>query len=253
MISVCMATYNGGKYLREQIDSILKQISIQDELIISDDGSSDDTLNILKSYQDARIKVYHHHKIKQKYSFAYTTANFANALSYAQGDYIFLSDQDDVWIDGRVEKMLEQLKDYDVVVSDCEIVDGDLNILLPSKFCSEGIYTNIIKNIIKCTYLGCTMALKSSVLSYVLPFPKDVPHDLWIGLTVKFKGRIGILYAPTIKYRRHEHNVSATSAIVMKQNSRLPKNRNTWRFKFSYRGILVRECCKFLYKVVFAK
>lgn len=248
MISVCMATFNGEKYLKEQIDSILTQIGQNDELVVSDDGSTDKTLNILRNYQDPRIKIYHHRKTQQKFSFGYTTANFGNVLSYAKGDYIFLADQDDVWLAGRVEKMMEKLKSADVVVSDCEIVDENLRILIPSKFKAEGIYTGVIRNIIKCIYLGCTMAFRHSVLDYVLPIPKNVPHDLWIGILVKSAGKIEILYEPTLMYRRHLNNVSATSGIVVETGALLPKNTNTLRFKLSYRLIFLKEYLKFVCK-----
>lgn len=250
MITVCMATFNGEKYLREQIDSILAQIGQNDELVVSDDGSTDKTLDILGNYQDSRIKIYHHGKTQQKFSFGYTTANFGNALSYAKGDYIFLADQDDVWLAGRVEKMIEKLQSVDVVISDCEIVDENLRILIPSKFKAEGIYTGAIRNIIKCTYLGCTMAFRHSVLDYVLPFPKNVPHDLWIGMLIKFGGKIEVLDEPTIMYRRHMNNVSATSGVVVETGASLPKNTNTLRFRLSYRLILLKEYLKFVCKKI---
>lgn len=248
MISVCMATFNGEKYLREQIDSILAQIGRKDELVISDDGSTDKTLDILKDYQDPRIKIYHHHKVRQEFSFGYTSANFENALFYAKGEYIFLADQDDVWLTGRVEEMMEKLQGVDVVISDCEIVDENLKVLISSKFKAEGVYTGIMRNIIKCTYLGCTMAFRHAVLDYVLPFPKNVPHDLWIGILAKFNGEIEVLNKPTIMYRRHMNNVSATSDIIVETGALLPKNTNTLRFKLSYRLILLKEYLKFVCK-----
>ena len=96
MISVCMAIYNGEKYIKEQIDSILMQLSNEDELVISDDSSNDRTLDIIAEYNDRRIKVLHHIPAIGN-SFVKAKANFENALSVAKGDYIFLSDQDDVW------------------------------------------------------------------------------------------------------------------------------------------------------------
>lgn len=89
MISVCMATYNGTKYIQEQINSILSQFGENDELVISDDGSKDDTCSIISSYQDSLIKLLFN---KGKHGFI---GNFENALSQCKGDYIFLSDQDD--------------------------------------------------------------------------------------------------------------------------------------------------------------
>lgn len=108
MISVCMATYNGGRFIKEQIDSILPQLSQYDELIVSDDGSTDRTLEIIASYKDERIKVFHHQKTGNKYyptlKVCYSTNNFENALKQAKGDYIFLCDQDDIWEKNKVEE-----------------------------------------------------------------------------------------------------------------------------------------------------
>ena len=117
MISVCMATYNGERYLREQVDSILRELGEGDELVISDDGSTDSTLDIIKSFGDVRIKIFHnegHHGVN---------GNFENAISKSTGDYIFLSDQDDVWIEGKVKECLEALGDSDLVLHDAMIVE----------------------------------------------------------------------------------------------------------------------------------
>ena len=113
MISVCMATYNGEKYIREQMDSILQQLGEGDELIISDDLSSDKTVEIIKSYKDKRIKLYIH---GDNHGFV---RNFENALVHADGDIIFLSDQDDIWMPDKVKVTIAALANCDFTVSDC--------------------------------------------------------------------------------------------------------------------------------------
>ncbi|MCG2791916.1 MAG: glycosyltransferase, partial [Weeksellaceae bacterium] len=107
MISVCLATYNGEKYLEAQIKSILKQLSVDDELIISDDRSTDNTISVINKFDDNRIKIFIN---KNKNGVAH---NFENALLKATGDYIFLSDQDDIWADNKVDVLLKELKEYD--------------------------------------------------------------------------------------------------------------------------------------------
>lgn len=97
MISVCMAAYNGEKYIKDQLSSILKQIGPNDEVVISDDGSKDKTKNIVDSLNDTRIRYVEN---RNKHGF---THNFENALRLAQGDYIFLADQDDIWLDNKEE------------------------------------------------------------------------------------------------------------------------------------------------------
>ncbi len=120
LVSVCMATYNGGKYIREQVDSILNQefkenTDVELEIVVSDDGSTDDTVKILEAYNDARIKIYHHRNTK-KYKYLNATrackCNFENAMGKAKGDYIFLSDQDDVWYPWKMDRQLTMLRKY---------------------------------------------------------------------------------------------------------------------------------------------
>ena len=136
MISVCLASYNGSKYIEEQIRSILKQIGIDDELIISDDGSSDNTIDIIKSFGDERIKLF----INQgEHGFV---NNFENSLHFANGDFIFLADQDGVWVDGRVEKTIQKFKEgYDFVYVDCMTTDSKLNVINNSRIESQKIKT----------------------------------------------------------------------------------------------------------------
>ena len=113
-----LATFNGEKYLQQQIESILIQLGDNDELIISDDGSSDQTLNIIESFSDKRIHIFHN---KMNHGFI---GNFENALRIATGDYIFLSDQDDVWSSDKLRISLQALEKADLIVHDAEMIDG---------------------------------------------------------------------------------------------------------------------------------
>ena len=179
MISVCMATYNGERFIKEQIDSILPQLSENDELIISDDGSTDRTLEIIASYEDRRIKVLHHKKnpklpkVKHGRNFYYATENFGNALKEASGDYIFLSDQDDVWMPNKVKICIEKIKNADLVMHNLSLFSDDINK-------SFILYkTNPIpklwwKNLIQMNFWGCCMAFKKSVLDFSIPFPRNI-------------------------------------------------------------------------------
>lgn len=110
--------------MKEQFDSILSQLSDEDEIIISDDSSTDKTLAIIDSYHDKRIRVFPNQK------FHSPIFNFENALKHARGDYIFLSDQDDVWECDKVKIILPYLSRYSLVVSNCSIMDKD-GILIP--------------------------------------------------------------------------------------------------------------------------
>lgn len=206
MISVCMATYNGEKYLQEQLDSILKQLSENDEIIISDDLSSDKTVEIIKSYRDKRIKLYIHEK---DHGFV---KNFENALKHANGDIIFLSDQDDIWMPDKVKITIDALNDCDFTVSDCITINENKQVISQSRIQDYNIKTGFWRLMIKTRYLGCCMAFKRNVLEAVLPFPGNVylmEHDLWIASVAECFFKTKLIEKPLIYYRRHGHNVSS--------------------------------------------
>lgn len=204
MISVCIATYNGGRFIREQIDSILCQLSSDDEVIVSDDGSTDNTVAILNNIGDKRIRII---EGPRKHS---PTLNFEYALKVSKGEYIFLSDQDDVWKSNKVEVCIKWLQQYDCIVSDAEVTDCSLNPLHPSLYSimqvrPERIYNTIWKN----GYTGCCMAFRRNVLESSLPFPKDIPmHDIWIGNVAAYKYNVKFIPDKLIYFRRHEDTIS---------------------------------------------
>ena len=203
MISVCMATYNGEKYIKEQIDSILCQLAQEDELIISDDHSTDNTLEFIKSLNDSRIKIIMNH-LERGY-----TKNFENAINHAIGDIIFLADQDDVWCENKVELMLKELQNATLVISDTKVVDGDLNILKDSHFSEYGVKVGFLHNFIKTRYIGACMAFKRELLDKAMPFPKNqklCAHDYWIALVGEAYYKVSLVEQPLMLYRRHGNN-----------------------------------------------
>lgn len=228
MISVCIATYNGGKYIKEQLNSILSQLTSEDEVIISDDGSTDDTLKIIESICDDRIKIYHHKVVKGP-AHIKVTKNFENALFHTKGDYLFMADQDDVWTPNKVEVSMKYLKEYDYIVSDCFVTDMNLKIIHNSRFYeNSGIAKNKWKALLKPTpYQGSCAAFKRIVLSKALPFPIGIQsHDRWIGYVASFYFRYKIIPEQLIFYRRHSDNVSTTfngsdKAVLYKIKTRL--------------------------------
>lgn len=214
MISVCMATYNGEKYIKEQIESILSQLGENDELIISDDNSSDNTVEIIKEFNDPRIKIEIYERDKSgMLPINLVTTNFENALKKAKGDIIFLSDQDDVWCENKIKVMQKYLKDFDYVVSDCYVTDGDLNIKSITRF--DGSFTrNRFKALIAPTpWQGSCAAFNRKVLEKSLPFPKNLQsHDRWIGYIGSLIYKSCIIDEPLIYYRRHIHNTSTATS-----------------------------------------
>lgn len=205
MISVCLTTYNGGAYIKEQLDSILMQLGTTDEIIIADDGSSDNTISILESYDDARIQIY-------KNNYKNLILNFEFALMKAKGDYIFLSDQDDIWLPNKVSTCLDFLISHDIVVTNCKVVDNNLQIINESFFelnnSKQGLWSNLIKN----SYLGCCLAFRKEVLIKALPFPKSIPmHDIWLGFISELFFKTKFIPEPLLLYRRHGKNESPTA------------------------------------------
>lgn len=215
MISVCLASYNGEAYIRQQIDSILPQLTLEDELIISDDGSKDDTSHILASYSDNPIvKVYPGPRLG-------VVKNFESAIAHAKGDVIFLADQDDVWLPNKVEEMVRvftESPDTLVVVSDLTIVDSQLEAIEPSYFDYRQVKTGFFHNLLRNGYIGAGMAFRSNLKKKILPFPEKLPmHDMWIGLLAR--NNVVFVKKQLTLYRRHNENASeiqSTSSFYQK-------------------------------------
>lgn len=231
MISVCIPTYNGGKYIVEQLESILKQIEKSDEIIISDDGSTDDTLEKIIQLNDSRITIVHHQKtLNLKHDFLYATLNFENALKYARGNFIYMADQDDIWQPNRVEITQNHLKDYALVCCDCYVMDENGEMIIPSYFDWNGSKKGVIKNVIKNSYLGCCMAFRRELLPKIMPISTFlVPHDIWIGLIGEYYGNVHFDNNKLVGYRRHSSNLSPSGGI----------SENSLFYKFKYRLVVI--------------
>lgn len=209
MISVCMATFNGEKYIKDQIDSIIQQLSPNDELIISDDGSTDSTLSIINAYKDNRIHLLTHSPNKNSSGHKKACDNFENAIKNSSGDIIFLTDQDDIWQSNKIEICLEELEDYDFLVHDMAIMDSEGKIIKENRYFSNPLPKNWLSIIMKMNLWGCCMVFKRKCLQYLLPFPKSIiVHDYWIVSMCLKKGKCKYIDKSLIKYREHADSVS---------------------------------------------
>ncbi|MES2558822.1 MAG: glycosyltransferase family 2 protein [Bacteroidota bacterium] len=205
-ISVCMATFNGAKYVRQQIESILVQLGESDEIVVSDDSSTDNTIEVIQSINDKRIR------LLTGMHFRNPVYNFEHALGQAKGEYIFLSDQDDIWLDGKIDAVMTAFNKADVVVTDCKIVDDNLNIITESYFAFKKSRRGLIRNLLSNTYLGCCMAFRRKILDKALPFPDKLPmHDIWLGFISELFYECTFLHEPYILHRRHLANSSSVS------------------------------------------
>ena len=213
-IDILMATYNGEKYLREQIDSILNQTFKEFNLIICDDCSKDNTWKILEEYKnkDSRVRI-----IKNEKNLGYNK-NFEKLLGYVESEYFMLSDQDDFWLPEKVEESYKKItsEKLNLVCSDLEVVDKDLKTIHPSMWEFWPDY-NIKEKIKKSRdyksclmtncITGCTTIINSKLIPKILPLPGyPIVHDWWIGLVAGSIGDIGYIEKPLIKYRQHGNN-----------------------------------------------
>jgi glycosyltransferase involved in cell wall biosynthesis len=205
MVSVCMATKNGASFVRAQLESILPQLSEEDEVVISDDCSVDNTLEVLASFQDRRLRVLENDTVHG------ITRNFEKCLKVAQGDYIFLADQDDVWLPHKVEVMKSALNRFDLVMSDCRLVDDRLRTQEHSFYTLNNSGKGLFKNLIKNSYMGCCMAFTRRLRDRAVPFPVDIPiHDFWLGLVAELYFNVHFLPDILLLHRRHHSNASTS-------------------------------------------
>ncbi len=220
-IDILLATYNGEKYLKEQLDSILNQTYKNIRIIISDDCSKDTTSEILKEYQkkDDRIELH-----IQKNNLG-VVKNIEFLLKEVKSPYYMLADQDDYWLPEKAEKSLEKLKEEkaDLVFGDLEVVDKNLNTMY-SSFNDYMLLTRKINKYInsyKVNYLyncitGCTVLAKKETIEKIIPLPtnsKRVLHDHWIGLMVALNGKLAYVPEKYIRYRQHGNNEVGTDKI----------------------------------------
>ena len=226
-ISVAMCSYNGEKYMEEQLESIINQTVKVSEIIICDDCSNDGTGKILNDYQARYPELMRviHNEINLGY-----VKNFEKAIINCTGDIIFLSDQDDVWRPDKVEKITNKFhadEEVTCVFSNAKVgrnTSEDTGRKLwdqvafteekRRKF-SEGEYLQqlIMRNVVT----GATMAFKGSMVNHIVPIPEKVVHDAWISFICALYGKIKIIDEPLILYRQHENQqIGATTDIITK-------------------------------------
>jgi glycosyltransferase involved in cell wall biosynthesis len=218
-ISVCMAAYQGERYIGVQLRSILDQLSEGDEVIVVDDHSSDGTREEVRSLHDARICLVEHP------SNLGVAKTFHDALSRVSGDIIFLSDQDDLWVPGKVAAVLRAFENnpqVTLVVTDAALIDEDGNRLDSSYYESRAPFrSGFIANLFRSRFLGCLMAFRSELVPKILPFPSrcgDVIHDFWIGVINSItSGNTLYIDKKLVCYRKHSASVTAGQLTLIRQ------------------------------------
>ncbi|OHD94819.1 MAG: hypothetical protein A2019_06325 [Sulfurimonas sp. GWF2_37_8] len=213
MITVLLSTYNGSKYLKNQLDSLIAQSYKDFEIIARDDGSSDDTLMILKSYGIKLLESERNLGAK---------GSFGELLKYALRNsdtkYFMFCDQDDVWQSDKIEKTLTKMQYMEnkygdmplLVHTDLEVVDEKLNTLAGSFWhyqninpAQDRLNTLILQNIVT----GCTMMINRKLAQMIEDVPVEaVMHDWWIAMVASAFGKIGYIKEPLMLYRQHSNN-----------------------------------------------
>ena len=230
-VIVLMATYEGERYICQQMDSILGQTLKELKLMVSDDGSKDKTREILKEYRNQypdRIVLKHRvqegdYQNKEQVSGA--AMNFFWLLAQASGDYILFSDQDDVWKREKAEKLLKHMKklekrlgkDYPILVhSDMEVTDEDLNMTAPSFFDYQHCNpkrTSFAEVLVENPVTGGGAMINKALADLLLKVPEACcMHDWWMALTASCFGTISCIREPLYQYRQHENNVLGAKA-----------------------------------------
>ena len=212
-VDILLAAYNGEKYIKCQLDSIINQTYKNIRILINDDASTDGTINILKEYEkkDKRIHVQYNEK-----NIGYVK-NFESLLERVESNYFMLADQDDYWMPEKVEKSLNKIikENADLVFTDLEAVNENLNIITPSVTKFRKLEKNINMHtdyklvfLQNCGITGCTIITKKDLIKRFIPIPNKKPmvHDWWMALMVGQNGKISYLNEATAKYRQHENN-----------------------------------------------
>lgn len=239
-ITIVMATYNGEKYVGEQIESILASNYQDMELYIYDDGSKDNTVELLKSYETQYPGMVH---VVQNETNLGHAMNFIHALSRTTTDYIMFCDQDDVWKKHKVATTLKRMRHMEAqlgkdtplaVFTDATVVDGNLNVLNQSFFCSGHLNpcrTDLPHLLMENKLMGCTVMVNAALRKVLQskPLPQHARyHDWWLALIAAAFGRIGYVRESTMLYRQHGSNVVGDTgffAYVSNRVSNLQKQR----------------------------
>ena len=217
-VSVVVCTRNGDAFVAEQLASVLAQTRLPSEIIISDDGSEDKTRVILRAFsekaQEAGVDC---HLIENPVPLG-VTQNFEAACARATGDVIFLADQDDRWHPEKIERLLSELADSDVllVATNARIVTGDGEATGETLFDRLGMADCELKQLAagqlshlllyRTALTGATFAFKRSLLGRAVPFDETLVHDEWLVQVAWLVGNVRVILEPTMDYRLHAAN-----------------------------------------------
>ena len=244
-VSVALCTYNGAEYLREQIESIFAQTVVPDEIIVTDDRSTDATAAILEEYAKTTSLRYVINDTQLGF-----VKNFEKAISLCSGEYIVLADQDDVWLPEKIEMLLNKIEDNLLVYSDAELVDSKLiplgkRLLNPAKTKTiEGNGNNKAFVFGNCVS-GNTMLFRKELADLALPIPADIPfHDAYLAFYASTCGAIQYVDKALVLYRQHGNNITDSAGLKKKKKrSKIEGKRESNRKRIAILRAFLKCSC----------
>lgn len=225
LVSIAMASYNGAKYITEQLESILNQTYKNIEIVIVDDCSKDNTVEVIEELQ----ATYSHIKLFVNAENLGVTGTFEKAISLATGDFIAISDQDDIWELNKIEILMNEIGAFDAVYSNSLLVDAKGNSLNKSftTIMNMKTYNSGAPFLLSNSVPGHTILMKRNFVQKILPFPKNILFDLWIGFCAAGNNGIKFVDKTLVKYRQHETNTIGT------RDSKNKKQKDAVKIQFA--------------------
>jgi glycosyltransferase involved in cell wall biosynthesis len=228
-LSVLMATYNGEKYIKEQLDSLQAQDYVKWTLYIRDDCSTDNTINIIKEYQNREPRI---QLLPSSPANIGALGNFNRLMSAASGNYFMFCDQDDIWFPDKIKQTVNLMKnrekwygkDFPILIhTDCSVIDSTRRLIAPSFMKYQHMEheeKSPLRVLLTQNFVtGCTVMINKSLLSACLPVPSQaLMHDWWVALVAAAVGKICYLPQRTMLYRHHGKNVAGAKKLLSTHN-----------------------------------
>lgn len=228
-VSVAVCTFNGSEFIKEQLLSIINQTRKPDEIVVCDDISSDETIEVVRTVLESTNISY---SVVVNESRLGVTKNFEKAISMCNGDIVFTSDQDDCWVENKIERILEEFSKkstVNLVFSNAELVDSDFNKLpgdlwTTTNFSASELQKDkheVLALLLNHNFVtGATMAFRRKVIHRITPIPNSWMHDYWIAIQCLIEGEIIGIPEKLIYYKQHSNNVVGARKLSLSNKTK---------------------------------
>ncbi|MDD2725315.1 MAG: glycosyltransferase family 2 protein [Methylovulum sp.] len=224
LVSIVLASYNGGRFLQEQLDSLVRQTYQNIEIIAVDDCSTDNTVNLLDQYA---AKYSHFLVVKNGQNMGHVKT-FEKGFALAKGDYIAPCDQDDIWLPTKIEVLIKHIGDHAIAYCDSEFIDG-AGQALGKKMSDTKNLTDFDSPLmyieVGISALGHAILMTKQLALAAMPFPYKFSHDNWLGFVASFNGSVKFVDEVLVQYRRHDSNL--TNALHKKDRKKMAGKKGT--------------------------